>query len=111
MYFKEYKNSDVGGLKWPSENFFIYMKALGEAYFNCIDDYFQKRNVRKNICASLKLVTSDLFKDHIHKEKAEEFIIMKFVSMMIKNKIKQYNASISSTAVDVTKKLKHVRHE
>ena len=88
LYFKEYKESDVGGLKWPSEDFFIYMKKLGKAYFNCINIYFQRSNILGNICVSLKEVTSDIFKAHQHKMNAENFIIRKFATMMLKNKIK-----------------------
>lgn len=108
LYFKEYKESEVGGLTWPSDDFFNYMKKLGEMYFQCIDKYFQKQNVRKNICTYLQTKTSDLFKDHIHNDKAVSFIIHKFVTMMLKHKIKYFNLKV--TPSNGSKKRKRAHH-
>ena len=108
LYFKEYRESEVGGLTWPSDDFFSFMKKLSKMYFECVDRYFQKSNVRKNICSYLQSITSEFFKDHVHRVAAIEFIILKFVTMMIKHKIKYYNSKFSSC--NTSKKLKHVHH-
>lgn len=91
LYFKKYKKAEVGGLTWSSDDFFHYVKNLGKKYFECIDRYFEKQNVTKNICSVLQTQTSGLFNGHIHEKKAISFIILKFVTIMLKHKIKIFN--------------------
>lgn len=109
LYFKEFDIDSSYGMKWPSDEFYKTMIEMSEVFFANINHYFNRPNIRKNICSTMKIVQFEFFNDHSHKDEAKKFILFWFVTMMIKHKIRTKNGEISTNQI-LKKKLKNVKH-
>lgn len=86
------------------------MLQLSECFFQHLNFYFKKCDVKKNISAVLQNINFDFF-DHEHKDNVKNFVISSFVRMMIKHEIRKRNGESECWNQSNAKRLKYIMHK
>lgn len=110
LYFKEFKETEYG-LKWPSNCLLDTIKILSDIFYSEIDHLLFKNNIGDNLYHKMSIVNFEWFLEHEHKDYIKKCILITFIKLMLRYKVKLINSDyLSVDRSNLSKNMKYVKH-